>query len=135
MEIVYLKSTEGVNWEQLKSALTTDNFDNGRTVEELASSFGNSAVTVYACAENRVIGTARALSDGVCNAYVVDVWTHSKYRRHGIARTMMKLLIEPLSGQHVYLFTDDAVSFYENIGYQRRGVGFGTVVGRWLNRA
>ena len=135
MEIAYSKSTQGVNWEQLKSDLIADDFDNGRTVEELATSFGNSAVTVFACAEKRVIGTARVLSDDVCNAYVVDVWTQSNYRRQGIARTMMELLIEPLSGQHVYLFTDEAVSFYENIGYQRRGVGFGTVVGRWLNRA
>ena len=135
MKVAYSKSAEGANWEQLKSDLVADDFDNGRTVEELAPPFGNSALTVFARAENRVIGTARALSDGVCNAYVVDVWTHSKHRRPGIARTMMDVFIEPLSGQHVYPFTDDAVSFYESIGDQRRGVRFSIIVGRWLNRA
>jgi ribosomal protein S18 acetylase RimI-like enzyme len=48
------------------------------------------------------------LSDGVCNAYVVDIWTHSAFRRQGIAHRLMSLLEDKLEGQHVYLFTDDA---------------------------
>ena len=32
---------------------------------------------------------ARLLSDGVCNAYLVDVWTMSVYRRQGIASRMI----------------------------------------------
>ena len=51
------------------------------------------------------------LSDGFCNAYVVDVWTFSKYRRRRIASKMMEILMDQLSGQHVYLFTDDQVDF------------------------
>jgi len=78
---------------------------------------------------------ARALSDGVCNAYIVDVWTHSAYRRRGIASHMMNLLAERLPGQHLYLFTDSAESFYRKLGYRRQGVGLGRVSGQWLNRA
>jgi ribosomal protein S18 acetylase RimI-like enzyme len=79
-----------------------------------------------------VIAKARALSDGVCNAYVVDVWTYSPHRKQGIARRMLDLIAEGLPGQHVYLFTDDAVDFYEKIGFQRQGIGLYRMSGEWL---
>jgi predicted GNAT family acetyltransferase len=114
--------------------LTADDFDNGRTPDELRRSFENSAVVALAWDGDRIIGKARALSDGICNAYVVDVWTHSDYRRRGVASRMMRLLAEKLEGQHIYLFTDDAEPFYHRLGYRRQGVGMGLVVGKWLGR-
>jgi ribosomal protein S18 acetylase RimI-like enzyme len=92
MPITYTKSAEGVNWPQLRDDLVQDHFHNGRTAEDLARSFANSYAVAFAWAEGRVIGKARALSDGVCNAYVVDVWTHSAFRCQGIARRLMGLL-------------------------------------------
>jgi hypothetical protein len=43
MLITYTKSAAGVNWPQLGEDLVKDNFRNGRTAEELARSFANSA--------------------------------------------------------------------------------------------
>jgi ribosomal protein S18 acetylase RimI-like enzyme len=81
-----------------------------------------------------VIGNLRVLSDGIGNAYVVDVWTQSDYRKQGIARQMMDLTLERLPGQHVYLFTDDdAIGFYEKIGFERQGIGAFKIVGDYLN--
>ena len=132
--IVYQTTTDGIDWTQLKADLHADNFDNGRTPDELRRSSENSAVNVFARLDGRVIGTARALSDGVGNAYVVDVWTHSNYRRRGVASQMMTLLAERLPGQHIYLFTDSAEDFYRQLGYRRQGVGLIMVSGQWLNR-
>lgn len=133
-DITYSQTTAGVDWEQLTADLRADDFDNGRTPDELRQSFENSAVVAFAWLGNRVIAKARALSDGVCNAYVVDVWTHSDFRRRGIATRLMRLLEEQLDGQHIYLFTDDAESFYRGLGYRRQGVGLSLVVGKWLRR-
>ena len=133
-DITYTTTTDGVDWEALKANLLADDFDNGRTPDELRRSFENSAVVVFARDGSRIVGKARALSDGVCNAYVVDVWTHSDYRRRGIASRLMRLLEEQLDGQHIYLFTDDAEGFYHTLGYRRQGVGMSVVVGRWLGR-
>lgn len=130
--LTYRTDLAGVDWRYLKTALAADQFDNGRTPEQLRTSFENSRV-VLAWAEGTVIGTVRALSDGVCNAYVVDVWTQSRYRRQGIARRMMELLLEQLPGQHVYLFTDDAQPFYQKLGFEPQHTGMGRVVGEWLN--
>lgn len=134
LDITFTQTTDGVDWEQLTADLQADDFDNGRTPDELRRSFENSAVVAFAWMDGRVIGKARALSDGVCNAYVVDVWTHSDYRRRGIAKRLMRLLADGLEGQHIYLFTDDAEAFYRSLGYHRQGVGMSIVVGKWLNR-
>ena len=132
MAIVYSTSSDGVDWVQLKAALADDRFDNGRTAAQMERSFRASYRCVYALDADRVVGTARALSDGVCNAYIVDMWTQSSYRRRGIGRRMLEVLCQPLKGQHVYLFTDDQQEFYTACGFSQRGVGLERIVGRWL---
>ena len=125
---------DGVDWAALKRDLAADDFDNGRTPEELERSFRASASVVFARDGTRIVGKARALSDGVCNAYIVDVWTHSDHRRRGIGRAMLERLVAPFAGQHVYTFTDDAAVFYAACGFTPRGTGFERVIGAWLGR-
>jgi predicted GNAT family acetyltransferase len=134
-EISYSSDRARVDWNALKRDLTTDHFDNGRAPEELCRSFENSFAVVFARDGDRIIGKARALSDGVCNAYIVDVWTHSDYRRRGIATTMMKMLLSKLDGQHVYLVTDDQTEFYETLGFKKQPEGMSRIVGTWLRPA
>jgi len=130
--ITFKDDLQDVDWEEVKAKVAEDDFDNGRTPDQLKKSFENSFATCIAYDDGKIIGKARALSDGVCNAYIVDVWTYSPYRRQGIASQMMELLMDKLSGQHVYLFTDDAVGFYEKLGFKKWDVGMGCVVGEWL---
>ena len=132
MAITYTLNLDGVDWEEMKTILVEDDFDNGRSPEQLQRSFENSHSACIAYADGRIIGTARALSDGVCNAYIVDVWTYSPFRRQGVARTMLEKLLEGLPGQHVYLFTDHAVGFYKKLGFEERPTGLERVVGEWL---
>jgi ribosomal protein S18 acetylase RimI-like enzyme len=76
---------------------------------------------------------ARLLSDGVCNAYVVDVWTASAYRRRGIASGLMRRLIDAVPGQHIGLQTDDAQAFYESLGFQPQPEFWSITSGTWLD--
>jgi hypothetical protein len=131
--ITYSTKSEGIDWVALKQSLADDAFDNGRSPSQMERSFRNSYACVYARDGNVVIGTGRAISDGVCNAYIVDMWTQSAYRRRGVGQRMMKLLCASLSGQHVYLFTDDLEPFYGRCGFAERGTGMEKVVGEWLN--
>jgi ribosomal protein S18 acetylase RimI-like enzyme len=135
IEIEYKISLDEVDWEELKSTLSSDHFDNGRSPAQLEESFRNSYASVVAQIEGKPIGTARVLSDGVCNAYIVDVWTLSDYRHLGIARHMMEILLSQLQGQHVYLFTDDAVGFYQKLGFEPQAIGMGKVEGTWLKKS
>jgi ribosomal protein S18 acetylase RimI-like enzyme len=133
MAIVFSGSIEGINWTALKATLAADRFDNGRTPGQMERSFRNSYCCAIARHGQAVVGTARALSDGVCNAYIVDMWTHSSYRRRGIGRRMLEELCARLMGQHVYLFTDEAHEFYAACGFVARGTGLERVVGKWLD--
>ena len=130
--IVYQLGCAGIDWAALKEALREDDFDNGRTPEQLRLSCAGSAVNVFARAGGQVIGTVRVLSDGVCNAYMVDVWTQTAYRSRGVARRMIELALAQLPGQHVYLFTDSAEGLYEKLGFRPQGIGMGRMVGEWL---
>ena len=131
-DIIYKTDVGNVDWQEMKSKLADDHFDNGRSPKQLQESFSNSYATVIAYIGSDIVGTARVLSDGVCNAYIVDVWTLTKYRRHGIASKMMEILLSQLQGQHVYLFTDDTTAFYETLGFEVQPVGMGKVIGKWL---
>jgi predicted GNAT family acetyltransferase len=131
--IRYSTDLAGVDWIALKNDLAGDRFDNGRSPEQLRRSFENSYAVVFARDVNgRIIGKARVISDGVCNAYIVDVWTHTSHRRRGVASTMMKMLLSQLSGQHVYLVTDDRMDFYKTLGFVPQLHGLSLIVGTWL---
>jgi ribosomal protein S18 acetylase RimI-like enzyme len=132
--IHFVQVPQLINWIEMKETLVEDHFDNLRTPEQYRTSFENSAAFVVAYdAHGRITGTARAISDGVCNAYIVDVWTRSDLRRRGIASEMMRNILRRLPGQHVYLFTGDAVDFYTTLGFKSQETGMGRVVGRWLD--
>jgi predicted GNAT family acetyltransferase len=131
-EIIYKTNLENIDWAEMKTTLRQDAFDNGRSPEQLKASLENSYAVCIAYSESRIIGTARVLSDGVCNAYLVDVWTLSEFRRKGIASTMIQKLMSHLSGQHVYLQTDDASELYAKLGFVEQPLGMGKVVGKWL---
>lgn len=77
--------------------------------------------------------TARLLADGVCNAYLIDVWTQSVWRWRGIGE-MVSRLMKKVPGHHVSLFTDSATGFCDAMGFRREEVGMSRVVGEWLNR-
>jgi ribosomal protein S18 acetylase RimI-like enzyme len=130
-EITYTTDIRTVDWDQMKSTLANDEFDNGRSAEQLRRSFENSQRCCIALAEGRIIGTVRALSDGVCNAYVVDVWTHSFFRRRGIGSRMVEILVDSFPGQHVHLFSD-VPEFYESMGFERHDVSLSKTSGTWL---
>jgi predicted GNAT family acetyltransferase len=126
-------SLEGIDWAQAKADLVADDFDNGRSAEALRRSFEHSQHVAFARDGDRVVGMARALSDGVCNAYVVDVWTHSTYRRQGIASAMMRLLIEAVPGQHIGLQTNDGQALYASLGFRPQPEFWSIVSGTWLD--
>ena len=131
--ITYKDNLDGVDWAGMKATLSQDDFDNGRTPAQLEASFAHSAHVCLAYTGGRPVGTARALSDGVCNGYIVDVWTLSAFRRQGIASAMLRRLLNRMPGQHVYLFSDDAADFYKKAGFVERPIGLEVVVGRWLD--
>ncbi len=132
-----LQNPAGVDWDTLRAHLVEDDVDNGRTPEQLAACFAASAHVVLAVTDvgGIVIGTARMLSDGICNAYLVDVWTRVHWRRRGVATAMVTNLLERVPGQHVALFTEQAPAFYTRLAFDVEQGAMSRVVGHRVHRA
>jgi predicted GNAT family acetyltransferase len=130
--VTYTTNLTDIDWEAVRQTLISDDFHNGRTTEQLKLSFENSHLSVIVTKDSDVIGTARMLSDRVGNAYVVDVWTLTAYREQGIATEMMKMLIDAVPGQHIYLQADDAADFYRNMGFNDQPTGLSMISGDYL---
>ncbi len=128
----FQSTVEGVDWEQLRQDLVADDFHNGRTTAQLRLSFENSASVALAFDGQRCIGNGRLISDGVGNALIVDVWTHSGFRRRGIGRKMMSMLVASVPGQHIFLQSDDAVGFYEKLGFRKQPESLSIISGTYL---
>ena len=75
---------------------------------------------------------ARMLSDGVCNSYLLDVWTASSHRRQGIATAMLEDLMHRVPGQHIGLQTE-AEDFYRSLDFREQPAFMSKVIGRWLD--
>ena len=136
MTVLFDNTLDGIDWERAKHDLAADAFDNGRSAAALKRSFENSHHVVIARDVDRVVGMARLLSDGVCNAYLVDVWTARSHRRQGIASTMMRQLMEQVPGQHIGLQVDvdnqAARDLYASLGFRPQPEFLSLVVGQWL---
>ena len=126
-------SLEGIDWVRTKADLAADAWDNGRSAEALRRSFEQSQHVAIARDGDRVIGMARLLSDGVCNSFIIDVWTETPYRRQGIASAMMRRLLDQVPGQHVGLQTDSAQELYRLLGFAPQPEFWSVVVGSWLD--
>ena len=92
-----------------------------RRIEDLEIAIANSnpVVTVWDC--ERLIGFARATSDGVYRAGIWDVVIHPDYRGHGLGCKLVEtVLTHPMVNkvERVYLTTTNQQSFYQRIGFQ-----------------
>ena len=133
--ITYETTVDRVDWEALKQDLIADDFHNGRTTRQLMQSFANSFAVALGFDGVRCVAAGRLLSDGVGNAYVLDVWTQNSYRRRGIGRRIMQMLIDAVPGQHIYLQTDDAAEFYRELGFADQPRGMSIIAGTYLQNA
>ncbi len=86
--------------------------------ESLQGHLTGSRWVVSAWADGRLIGFARAISDGVTNAYVGSVMVHGDYRRRGVGRTMILRLVEGRGGIRWVLHArTEAMAFYASLGF------------------
>jgi len=73
---------------------------------------------VHAYAGDRLVGFARAISDGITNAYVSSVMVAPDMRRRGIGRALIERLLAGRPHIRFVLHTrPDAAAFYAAVGF------------------
>lgn len=111
-----------VDLQQLQALLEATAFwAQNRRVEDLETAIANSDPVVSVWDGERMVGFARATSDGIYRATIWDVVVHPQYQCLGLGR---KLVETALSHPHlsrverVYLMTTYQQKFYQRIGFQ-----------------
>lgn len=77
--------------------------------------------------ENRLVGTARVISDGIINAYLCGLIVHPDYRNKGIGTELIQKLVDKCkkNNLHVQFFSEEKNSpYYEKQGFKRFAIGF-----------
>lgn len=89
-----------------------------RTIKQIEAVLEHD-VAVGAWDGDRLVGFARALSDGHFRAYIEDVMVHPDYRRRGIADRMLQRLLEALAHiDTISLFChSDLIPLYAQRGF------------------
>jgi ribosomal protein S18 acetylase RimI-like enzyme len=93
----------------------------GRSIEDLSIAVTHSDPVISIWDGERLIGFARATSDGIYRATIWDVVIHPQYRGTGLGRKLVEtVLSHPLvrGVERVYLMTTHQQEFYEKIGFQ-----------------
>ena len=109
-----------VSHEEIGYLFEQTQWAQGRTVEGIKKMLDNSAVKIGVWEGNRLVGFARAVSDGIYRCVIEDVIVDESYRGKGIGTKIMKLLVEELSDvEHIYLFTsgEKLKKFYEKFDF------------------
>ena len=120
MRIEYRTSAAGLRWEQL------DGFFVGWPVRPSAATLLGHLHRSYRCvvavdttSNDRVVGFATAVSDGLLAAYIPLVEVLPGWHERGIGTELLETLIASLS--HLYMVDlacePDLVHFYERVGF------------------
>lgn len=92
-----------------------------RRLEDLEVAIANSDPVITAWDGDRLIGFARATSDGVYRATIWDVVIHPDYQGAGLGRKLVEtVLSHPRMNrvERIYLMTTHQQHFYKRIGFQ-----------------
>ena len=114
---------EEVDLDQLQELLRIGAFwAKERTLAGLAIAISNSKPVVTVWDRDRLIGHARATSDGIYRATIWDVVIDPDYRGAGLGRQLVQtVLAHPnvCDVERVYLMTTHQQKFYEQIGFEQ----------------
>ncbi|HEY9797850.1 MAG TPA: GNAT family N-acetyltransferase [Leptolyngbyaceae cyanobacterium] len=92
-----------------------------RKIEDWKVAIANSEPVTSIWDDHRLIGFARATSDGIYRATIWDVVIHPDYRAAGLGRKLVEtVLSHPRMSrvERVYLMTTHQQRFYERIGFE-----------------
>ena len=112
-----------VDFKQLQNLFARTAFwARSRNMDDLEIAVINSNPVVTVWDGDRLIGFARATSDGIYRAAIWDVVVDPDYQGAGLGRKLVQtVLSHPMVSkvERVYLTTTHKQSFYERIGFER----------------
>lgn len=125
-EVTIGYSLDHVDWDRLAGIFAHAPFAT-RAPADIQKAFANSYIHCFAYTRDGVIiGAARAISDGVYYAMVLDVVVALEYQGQGIGRKLMETLLGKLPLEKIYLTAPpDKQDFYKKFGFYKHNNAMG----------
>jgi len=121
MPLAYSFDLAAFDFATIHGWLANTYWSPGISFERVEKGFRNSTLCVGAFCDGKQVGMARAVSDTTRFGYIADVYVDEKFRNRGIAREMVRQLMNHAdlrdTGQWC-LLTKDAHAVYEPLGYE-----------------
>ncbi|MBR6094581.1 MAG: GNAT family N-acetyltransferase [Lachnospiraceae bacterium] len=119
-ETIYLKTdSDGIDWEQVADVLQKSGLS-AASAEVQKKAFTGSGLVAFLLDGEKVIGVARALTDGVSQGAIYNVALKEEYQGRGYGRKLIESLVERMQGQNIILYThQQTVLLYEKLGFRR----------------
>lgn len=111
-----------IDYDQLQALFSREAFwAKDRTIEDWKVAIANSEPVISIWDGDRLIGFARATSDGIYRGTIWDVVIDSDYRGAGLGSKLVETIIShPRMNrvERIYLMTTHQQRFYERIGFE-----------------
>lgn len=113
-------SLQALDWQELHALYQSAGLGS-KTPAELQLVFGNSRYVCFALEGERLVGAARALSDGLDVAYLADIAVLPSHQGSGLGKRMVEDLLQRLQGHRkIILYAAPGKEpFYKKFGFQK----------------
>lgn len=119
MNLRLTSECRGVDWKALASILALGSLGT-RDPAHLKRVFAGSHLACFAYDTGQLIGTGRAISDGVGSSAIYDVAVLPAFQGRGVGRAIMHYLLEHLPKRSVMLVSVPLKEgFYRKFGFRR----------------
>jgi GNAT superfamily N-acetyltransferase len=117
--LVISSDCTGVDWYELRELIRRAPLGE-RDVETLKRAFTGSYLCAFAYAEGRLVGAARAISDGVTSSAIYDMVVDLDWQGKGVGKRIMLFLLERLPKSSVMLVSVPRhQEFYRRLGFKK----------------
>ena len=120
MTLSWKETLEDVNWEELSALYQAAPLGN-KSPEWLRTAFSNSMYRCFAYDGAQLIGSGRALADGVDCSYLCDVAILPSHQGKGVGSEIITRLITRSKGHRkIILYSvPGKEAFYQKLGFRR----------------
>ena len=116
-------SCEEIEWDKVCDLLLRAGLAS-HSQEVTRKAFENSYLTVFIFANHQLIGTGRAISDGVRQSAIYDIAVLPEYQGKGVGTIIIKELVAKLSSGNIIFYANpSAEGFYKKLGFRKMRTG------------
>jgi predicted N-acetyltransferase YhbS len=119
--ITYDSEIRPTDAEQLHTLLSQTYWANNRSLATVKASIQASLVVFARDEDGHLIGSARAVTDGVTFSWICDVVVDPNHRGQGVGKELVSRLLDDkrIKGTRKILVTKDAQGLYAQFGFRK----------------